>query len=378
MNFDFSEDQQALRAQARRLFGDSLARARGLVETAPDYDAHLWRQAVSLGCTAAAIPESQGGIGLGTLELCVIAEEAGRGLAPIPFASSVLYATEALKLGGGEAAAIWLPRLADGSVIGTVALVEGRGGWDQAPDARVESGRLTGTKHPVADPYADVAVVSGRAAEDGDGFGWFVVDLQEPGVSREPIAALDSVRRHGRLAFEGAPCRRLGEAGAGAGMAERLLDRAAVMTAFEQIGGAEAQLARCVAYARTRKAFGWPIGTYQAVKHRLADMYVKIELARGHALYGAWALSTDAPALPIAAAGARLSATDAFSFAAEEAIELHGGIGFTWEDDCHLYYRRARTLAMSLGNRARWSRRLVDGLAARADGNHAAETIHGF
>jgi acyl-CoA dehydrogenase len=161
-------------------------------------------------------------------------------------------------------------------------------------------------------------------------------------------------------------------------MTARLMDIAAIVTAFEQIGGAEAQLARCVDYAKTRKAFGGPIGVFQGVKHRLADIYVKIELARGHALYGAWALSTDAADLPVAAAGARLAATEAFSFAAEEAIEMHGGIGFTWEDDCHLYYRRARMLALELGSRRRWAGRLVAGLAARAQPEPATEVAHGF
>jgi acyl-CoA dehydrogenase len=373
MNFDFSDEQHALRDQARKLFADGRARARRLVESARPFDQDLWRDAVGLGCTGAAIAEDLGGVGLGALELCVIAEEAGRTLAPIPFASSVLHASEAIKLGGGEAAVTWLPQLAGGTVIGTVAFAEGAGSWDRMPAARVEHGTLTGTKQPVADPGADIAVVSARAPEDGDGFGWFIVDLRGQAVRCETLPALDAVRRHGRLHFAAAPAKRLGAPGAGAVMSERLMDGAAIFTAFEQIGGAEAQLARCVEYACTRRAFGAQIGSFQGVKHRLADMYVKIELARGHALYGAWALSTGAPELRLAAAGARLAATEAFSFAAEEAIELHGGIGFTWDDDCHLYYRRARSLAMTLGNQARWSQRLVHALAARSHGREHAD-----
>jgi alkylation response protein AidB-like acyl-CoA dehydrogenase len=246
------------------------------------------------------------------------------------------------------------------------------------PLASVEHGCLTGAKQPVADPCADIAVVSARAPEDDEGFGWFVVDLRRQTVRCETLPALDAVRRHGRLHFAAAPATRLGAPGAGAAMSERLMDAAAIFTAFEQIGGAAAQLARCVEYAGTRRAFGAKIGSFQGVKHRLADMYVKIDLARGHALYGAWALSTEARELKLAAAGARLSATEAFSFAAEEAIELHGGIGFTWEDDCHLYYRRARSLAMILGNPTRWSQRLVHALAAQAAGNPGKEQSHGF
>ncbi len=378
MNFDFSDEQQALRDQARKLFADGRVRARRMMETGQPFDRHLWRDAIALGCTGAAIAEDLGGVGLGPLELCVIAEEAGRTLAPIPFASSVLHASEAIKLGGGDAAETWLPQLAEGNVIGTVAFAEGAGSWDRMPKASVEHGCLTGAKQPVADPCADIAVVSARAPEDGDGFGWFVVDLRQQTVRSETLPALDAVRRHGSLHFASAPAARLGAPGAGAALSERLMDAAAIYTAFEQIGGADAQLARCVEYAGTRRAFGAQIGSFQGVKHRLADMYVKIELARGHALYGAWALSTEARELKLAAAGARLSATDAFSFAAEEAIELHGGIGFTWEDDCHLYYRRARSLAMILGNPARWSQRLVQALAARARGIPGKEHEDGF
>jgi len=364
MNFDFSPEQQALRDQVRRLFADGRVRARKLVESDQRHDAALWAQLVELGGTAAAIPEAQGGIGLGVLELCVIAEEAGRSLAPIPFMSSAVYASEAVKLAGGAVADTTLACLAEGAVEGTVAFAETDGSWDARPVARVQDGLLYGVKDAVTDPGAGLAVVSARAAADGEGFGWWLVDLTSAGVEREVIASVDVVRRYARLHFAGVPARRLGMPGAGADMTARLMDVAAIVTAFEQIGGAEAQLARCVDYAKTRKAFGGPIGVFQGVKHRLADIYVKTELARGHALYGAWALSTDAPELAIAAAGARIAATEAFSFAAEEAIEMHGGIGFTWEDDCHLYYRRARVLALELGSRRRWAGRLVAALAA--------------
>ncbi len=365
MNFDFSPEQQALREQVRRLFADGRTRARKLIETDTLYDEAMWSQLIQLGGVAAAIPEDLGGIGLGPLELCVIAEEAGRSLAPIPFSSSVLYATEAIKLAAGSAAEVILPQLAEGSIFGTVALSEGNGSWDTMPLASVAGGKLSGVKHPVSDPHAAIAVVSARATEDGDGYGWWLAPVDGCGVTVEILPALDCIRRFGRLKFENLPVRRLGAPGDGAAMTARLMDIAAIVTAFEQIGGAEAQLERCVEYAKTRKAFGGLIGVFQAVKHRLADMYVKIELARGHALYGAWALSTDAAELPVAAAGARLAATEAFNFAAEEAIEMHGGIGFTWEDDCHLFYRRARTLALELGNRRRWADRLVTALEAR-------------
>jgi acyl-CoA dehydrogenase len=378
LNFDFSPEQQALRDQVRRLFADGRVRARKMVESGQRHDASLWAQLVELGGTAAAIPEVQGGIGLGVLELCVIAEEAGRSLAPIPFMSSAVYASEAIKIASGAIADEILPRLAGGSVEGTVAFVERDGSWDALPEANVQDGLLYGVKDPVVDPGAGIAVVSARGTADGDGFGWWLVDLSSTGVECDGISALDVVRRYARLRFHGVPVRRLGAPGSGGEMTSRLMDVAAIVTAFEQIGGAEAQLERCVDYARTRKAFGGPIGVFQGVKHRLADMYVKIELARSHALYGAWALSTIAPELSIAAAGARIAATEAFSFAAEEAIEMHGGIGFTWEDDCHLYYRRARILALELGSRRRWASRLVAALAIKAKSEPTSEVAHGL
>lgn len=377
MNFDFSDEQQALRDQARRLFADGRSRARRLIGSGHGHDAALWSQLAGMGLTAAAIPEQHDGLGLGALELCVVAEEVGHSLAPVPFTSSVLYATEALKLAGGSAAMHWLPKLAAGSAIGTVAFTEGRGCWDAVPGARVDDGRLYGCKEPVGDADADFAIVSAVSAGQGAGFGWWLVDLRAAGVSAQALDAVDCIRRQARLSFDGAPVQALGAPGQGAALASRLLDIAAVLTAFEQLGGAEALLADTVEHAKTRRAFGSPIGVNQGVKHRLADMYAKIQLARGHCYYGAWALSTDAADLPVAAAGARLAATDAFTFAAEEAIELHGGIGFTWENDCHLYYRRARLLALSLGNRSRWSDRLIDALRARR--MHAVqETGHGL
>jgi acyl-CoA dehydrogenase len=283
----------------------------------------------------------------------------------VPFASSVLYATEALKLARGAVAEAWLAKLAASGAVGTVAFVEGTGTWDAQPAARVVGGQLFGRKMPVADPAADFAVVSAVADEDGSGYGWWLVELSAQGVRSEPLATIDVLRPHARLDFNAVAVQRLGEPGQGARLASQLLDVAAVLTAFEQLGGAQVQLETCVEYAKTRRAFGNFIGANQAVKHRLADMYTRIELARGHCYYGAWALASGAPELAVAAAGARLAATAAYSFAAEETIEVHGGIGFAWESDCHLHYRRARLLALVLGNRSRWSDRLIAGLQQR-------------
>jgi len=366
MNFDFSPEQHALREQVRRLFADGLRRARVQLDENQHFDAPLWKQFAELGFPAASIPEASDGLGLGALELCVMAEEAGRTLVPIPLSSSVFHATEALKLCDGGVAQQWLARLASGEVIGTVAFSETSGTWDSMPECRVVNGKLTGLKSVVADAtVADIAIVSARSDEDGQGFGWWLVELESAGVRALKIESVDNLRGYSQVSFDAVAVERIGIPGAGAKLASRMLDIAAVLCSFEQLGGAESILHTSIEYAKTRRAFGSVIGVNQAVKHRLVDMYTKIELARGHCLYGAWALSTLSGDLPIAAAGARLAATDAFSFAAEEAIELHGGIGFTWESDCHFYYRRARSLALQLGNRQRWSDRLIDALAAR-------------
>ena len=170
-----------------------------------------------------------------------------------------------------------------------------------------------------------------------------------------------------QLKFTDTPAEPLGHAGGGAALMERLLDRAAVLVAFEQVGGAQAALDMAREYAVGRFAFGRPIASFQAIKHKLADMYVAVELARSNAFYAAWALSTDAPELPVAAAAARVSASEAYFHAAKENIQTHGGMGFTWEFDCHLHYRRAKLLALMRGSVPRWKDLLISRIEARAD-----------
>lgn len=364
MNFDFSQEQEELRRQAQRVLGTTSAHARAALTADRGHDPALWQQVVELGWPAAAIPEDHGGLGLGPLELCVLAEEFGRSLAPVPFVASVLHATEALKLvaAANGVAAETLGALAEGRVVATVAFVEPHARlWTDTPSARVVDGRLSGVKSPVSDAQAaGLAVVSALDADGGVGL--WLVDLRQPGVKRVEIDGLDRLRRSSRVEFEGAAAQRLDQPGQAAGLLQRLTGSAAITTAFEQLGAAEAVLAMSLDYVRQRKAFAREIGTYQAVKHKLADMYVKNQLARSHAYYGAWALANDDASLARAAAGARLAALDALAFAAEETVELHGGIGFTWEHDAQLYYRRARLLAVGLGGRQVWAQQLVASL----------------
>ncbi|HEY2621410.1 MAG TPA: acyl-CoA dehydrogenase family protein [Acetobacteraceae bacterium] len=360
MNFDFSDDLQQLRAQARRFLTEQSPPklVRQVLEGGESYAAVLWRGMADMGWLGAAIPEQYGGAGLGYEGLCVLAEELGRVLAPVPFASSAYLATEALLLAGTEAQKRrLLPKLADGSAIGCLALAEGTGNPDPASvRARAIGGRLSGGKWPVMDGgIADFTIVVAR--DEAGEIALFLSDLTM--VARRELTTVDPSRNHARIDFAGAEVERLGSQ-TGWSLVQRLLERAAIMVAFEQVGGADASLEMARNYAQERYAFGRPIGSFQAIKHKLADVYVAIELARSNAYYGAWALSADAAELPLAAATARVSATEAFHLASKENIQTHGGIGFTWDVDCHLYYRRSKQLALALGAPPWWKHRLVE------------------
>ena len=365
MNFDFSDDQKHLKGEARRFLEANCPPSKVRVvlnDEGVTHDAALWAAVAGQGWLGAAIPEEYGGLGLGHLELCAIAEELGRVVAPIPFASTVYMLAEAVMLAGSEAQkqAI-LPKIAAGELIGALATSEGPGAPTAASlQSTVSGGKLTGVKLPVTDgDIADRCVV--LAKENGQP-SLFLVDLGGPGVTREQLKTLDPTRDAAKLTFKDAPAERLGGAGEGFDLLQQVLDRAAVLIAFEQTGGADKCLEMAKGYALERYAFGRLIGSYQAIKHKLADMYVKNELSRSNAYYGAWALNTNAPELPIAAAAARIAACDAYWYAAKENIQTHGGIGFTWEVDCHLYYRRSRQLALVAGSPRAWKERLVSQL----------------
>jgi len=361
MNFDFSDDLKALRDEARKFLRDRcpVAVVRRILEGEEPYDRRLWREIAALGWTGAAIPEALGGAGLGHLGLCVLAEELGSALAPTPFSSSIYLAAEAIMVAGSEAQKqAWLPKLASGDLIGTLAVTEGPGKTDPRKlRTSFRNATLTGEKLPVPDgDVADLAVV---AAQGERGLLLALVDLNGSGVVRQPVETIDPTRSHARIAFEGAAAEVLGDSGMGEAYLRRVEERAAVLFAFEQVGGAQRSLEMARDYALQRYAFARPIGSFQAIKHKLADVYVATELARANAYYGAWALSRDAAELPLAAAAARISANEAYFLAAKENIQVHGGMGFTWEFDCHLHYRRAKLLALALGSTRRWKERLV-------------------
>jgi alkylation response protein AidB-like acyl-CoA dehydrogenase len=365
MNFDLSDEQNLLRDQAARFLGDRAA-PRAILDGDAPFDRDLWRGMAALGWMGTAIPQAHGSLGLGHEELCILAEELGRTLAPTPFASSVYLATEAILLAGSAAQKqAYLPKLAQGDAIGCFAIAEGVG----APTPKtiavtLAEGTLRGVKEPIADgDVADFAVVLAGGA--GDGLSLCIVDLDAAGVAREAVPTVDPTRSHARIAFDDASATPLGDPGEGRALTLEILDRAAVLIAFEQLGGAQACLDMAVDYARNRYAFGRPIGSFQAIKHKLADVYIATEIARSNAYYGAWALASGAADLPVAAAAARVAASTAYNLAARENIQTHGGVGFTWESDCQLYYRRAKLLSLTLGGERRWKDRLIGQLEAR-------------
>jgi len=366
MNFDFSDEEKQLREQAQRFLRERCpaSAVRRVLDGAARYDEALWREIAAMGWTGAAIPEAYGGAGMGYLALCVLAEEMGAALAPVPFSSSIYLAAEAILAGGSEAQKrAWLPRLASGEAIGTLALAEGPGRADvRRLRTAFRNGALSGEKLPV--PDGDVAHVAVVAAQGERGPVLALVDLAAAGVAREPVETIDPSRAHARIVFADTPAEALGAAGDGERLLRRIQERAAVLLAFEQVGGAQRALEMARDHALERYAFGRPIGSFQAIKHKLADVYVATELARSNAYYGAWALAADAPELALAAATARVAANEAFFLAAKENIQVHGGMGYTWEFDCHLYYRRAKLLALALGSTRLWKERLMSQLEA--------------
>ena len=367
MNFEFSDDSILLRDSARDFLKDKCDSkvVRSVLDGHEPYARALWTDIAAMGWLGTAIPEEYGGVGLGYEGLCVLAEELGRVLAPVPFASSVYLATEAILLAGTEAdKRALLPKLADGSLIGTFALAEGIGRPSrEAVGLQAKRGLLTGTKWPVVDGLvANFAIV---AARDEAGIGLYRVELESDTVRRQPLQTIDTTRGQARLDFVDAPATRLGPAGDAWSLVEQLLDRAAILVAFEQIGGTDVSLMMARDYAMQRIAFGRPIATFQAIKHKLADIYVALELARSNAYYGAWALTAQGAELPLAAATARVAATAAFHLGSKENIQTHGGVGFTWDFDCHLFYRRSKHLGLVLGGAPYWRDRLVDHLETR-------------
>ncbi|RYY26703.1 MAG: acyl-CoA dehydrogenase [Sphingomonadales bacterium] len=362
------DEESLIRASVRGFAAEyfPLEANRRALDEAATFDRPTWRAMAEQGWLGMSIAEEFGGLGLPVTNLCIVAEEMGRALAPVPFCATLgLFAPAIAHAGTPEQQAHWLPRIAAGEVTGAVAISEGPGAaTGQKLRTRHAGGAIKGTKLPVLDGMAaDAAIVLAR---DGRSESLFIVDLRKQGIERETLETIDPSRPAATLRFDGAKAERLGAAGTGAELLEYLLARAAVPLAFEQIGGAQRCLEMAVEYARDRYAFGRAIGSFQAIKHKLADLYLRIEVARLNAHHAASVLDQNAPDLPLAAAAARVSACDAYWMAAKENIHVHGGIGFTWEMDCHLFYRRSKLLAVTSGPATEWKARIAAHLLEEA------------
>ena len=364
MNLDFSDDQKFLQEEARKFLEkeEALNRNRAVLETDNKFDEDLWKKIVDLGWTGIRIPEEYDGLGLGHLELCVIAEELGRFLAPVPFSSSVYLFTEAIiNYGTDEIKENILPKLVSGEIVGTLAVTEDL----HAPTKNninliYANGNINGKK--IAVPDAGVATHAVVVAKSNKGISLQLVDLSAKGVTTEHQENIDESRGHFSITFNHVETQLLGDEVNGWELYESLINQAAVLFSYEQIGGSQASLDMAINYAKERYAFGRPIGSYQAIKHKLADMYIALTLAKSNCYYAAWALSTDAADLPSASATARVSATKAYQLCSKENIQTHGGNGFTWEYDCHMFYRRSKLLSLNIGSLSNWREKLVTSL----------------
>jgi acyl-CoA dehydrogenase len=353
MELVLTQEQEDLRASVRKFFHDQvpMSAVRAVVDGA-DYDAELWKRiSGELGLTGLAVPESYGGAGAGHVERSIVLEEMGRVLVPSAFYSSAVLAVDALlTLDDEQARTDVLPGLASGEVVGTVAVAEGTARWDSgATNTKAthtgDGWVLNGQKNLVVDG-ATAGVIIVYADE-----GFFLVDGQASGLTRTPLAVLDPTRRLARLEFSQVPARKLECADPGAALA-RMADLAAVALAAEQLGGLARSMEMAVDYAKVRVQFGRLIGSYQAVKHGCVDSYVDWELTSSVLRYAAWVADNDLDELPTAAALVRSSVSPAYFRVAARTIQVHGGIGYTWEHDAHFYYKRAKSSQLLLGDPA--------------------------
>ncbi|MFE7792774.1 acyl-CoA dehydrogenase family protein [Streptomyces sp. NPDC057460] len=376
MTLTHTKEHDELRSTLRRLLADKApsAAVRRWMESGEGYDPALWRQlAGQLGLMGIAVPEEYGGSGGGAVELGVVLEELGMVLLPSPYFATVALAGQALTASGDAAAkARWLPRIAAGELTATVAVAEENGSWGieevavTATRVDDESWAVSGTKMFVLDGATAglLLVVAGTDA----GPGLFAVEGGVAGVARTPLDTFDPTRRQARIDFDRAPAVRVGPAGDAAAYLRTVLDLAAVALASEQVGGAQACLDVAVEYAKTRVQFERPIGSFQAVKHACADMLLAVEAARSaahHAASVAAGESAREPAelpaeLPTAAALAAAYCAGTYTHVAKQNIQIHGGIGYTWEHDAHLHLRRAKTSEQLLGAPAAHRARLAD------------------
>jgi alkylation response protein AidB-like acyl-CoA dehydrogenase len=366
MNFGFSEDQELLRNAAREFLAREcpMPYVRRMMDDARGFEDTQWSKMAELGWLGLAVPEAHGGAGLGFVDLVVLLEEMGRVVLPGPFFSTAVVAAPTLAEAASPALqAEWLPKIAAGRARGTLALLERSARWDAAGialEARPEGGgfRLSGTKLFVPDAHtADFLLVAARTpgSAGSEGLSLLLVDAADPGVRTTPLQTMDQTRKLCEVDLRNVAVPRsrvVGDPGQGAVILDQVTSRARAGLAAEMCGGAARVLELCVEYAKVREQFGRPIGSFQAIQHKCANMLVEIESARSAAYYAAWTVGSSAPDAPLAAAMAKAYASDAYGHVAAEGIQIHGGIGFTWEHDMHIFFKRARGSAASFGDAA--------------------------
>ena len=362
--FSFSDEQEEFRDVVRRFLDEKSppSEVRRLMETPEGHDPEVWKLlGRDLGLSSIQIPEEYGGQGFGFAELGIALEETGRALLCAPYFGSVALAGNAILVAGTETRKKeLLPGIASGEVIAALALAEPEGRWGAdgvSLTATLADGgfRLDGTKSFVLDGHtADLLVVVARSpgSAGAQGLSFFSVDGDAPGLERRLLSTVDATRKQASLRFSAVRGELLGELGAGAAPLARTLELAAIALANEMVGGAQKALEMAVDYAKTRVQFGRPIGSFQAIKHKCADVLLEVELAKSAAYYAAAAATDDDPELPALASLAKSLASDAYRLAAAENIQIHGGIGFTWEHDAHLYFKRAKGCEVFLGDPA--------------------------
>ena len=357
MNFAFSEEQEELRKMVRSFLENKSAETavREQMETVDGYDAAVWNQMGSeMALQGIAIPEEFGGQGYSFIELGVVLEEMGRALLCAPYFSSVVLAANTLLLSGDDAAKkAHLPGIAAGETIATLATTEPSGRWDEAGITIEAKGSgsdftISGTKSFVIDGHtANLIIV---AARTGKGVSLFAVDGNAKGLTRTALSTMDQTRKQAKLEFSNTPATLIGKEGDGWNVLSKVFDLAAVALAAEQVGGAQRVLEMAVQYAKDRIQFGRPIGSFQAIKHKCADMLLEVESAKSAAYYGMWCAAEMNDELPSVASLAKAYCSEAYFHAAAENIQIHGGIGFTWEHPAHLYFKRAKSSELIFGD----------------------------
>ena len=357
MNFAFSEEQDQLREFVRSFLEDKSSEeaVREQMETDQGYDEAVWSQmAEQMGLQALAIPEEYGGQGFGFIEQVVVLEEMGRALLCAPyFSSCVLAANTLLQSGDEDAKSAHLPGIASGETRAALAFTEESGRWDEGGITMqaTQSGdgwTLDGVKSYVLDgATANLLIV---AARSDAGVSLFAVDADAAGLTRTALSTMDQTRKQAKLEFSGTPATLIGSDGAGWDTLSTVLDLAAVALAAEQVGGAQMVLDMSVEYAKVRVQFGRPIGSFQAIKHKCADMLLEVESAKSAAYYAGWCANEMNDELPQVASLAKSYCSEAYFHAAAENIQIHGGIGFTWEHPAHLYFKRAKSSELLFGD----------------------------